>query len=76
MTRSLAPVDQWHTMTVDDAWLTNTVNSVRQLYASPRGHAVTSIKYVKPWYIVTYSSGGKRYVKGDRLLYYKVTDGR
>ena len=63
-------------MTVDDAWLTNTVHSVRQLYASPRGHMVVSIRYVKPWYIVTYSSGGKRYLKADVMLYYRSSNVR
>lgn len=59
---------EWRTVTVQDA---ARYQVHPQLYASPRGHAIVSIRYSGDWYVVEYASGGKRYVKPDKLLYYR-----
>lgn len=39
------------------------------LYATPRGHAIVSIKRDKGWYVLEYSGGGKRYVRPEHVIY-------
>ena len=58
------------TITVADAYKFRQ-SGPATLYSTHRGNRVTGIQFSKGWYIVTFSSGGKRHVRGDHQLCYE-----
>ena len=41
------------------------------LYGSPRGHRVVNMEKQENWFVITYTSGGKRHVRAEHQLWWK-----